>query len=169
MRIRLDKIVEYASRYHDPREESIENGVAPQVRARGYCTKEQFLQIYKWKTPRTLHIAKENSPDEIRRATWKAINYKTPERERIETLVQNLRGIAYPTASCFLHWLHDDPYPILDFRALWSLDIAQPKTYTTDFWLSYTTTFRNLMEQSRTDKRTLDRALWQYSKENQSA
>jgi hypothetical protein len=34
----------------------------------------------------------------------------------------------YPTASAALHLWHRDPYPIIDFRALWTLDSSYPSS-----------------------------------------
>ena len=42
------------------------------------------------------------------------------ERLRIEVLTL-LDGVDWPTASVVLHFCHADPYPILDYRAIWSL------------------------------------------------
>jgi hypothetical protein len=71
-------------------------------------------------------------------------------------------------ASVILHWCHADRYPIIDYRALWSLSVEQqPAFYTFDFWWSYVVCCRQLAEEAGVDMRTLDRALWQYSKENQ--
>jgi hypothetical protein len=78
-----------------------------------------------------------------------------------------LTGVGWPVASVILHLCHDDCYPILDFRAIWSVKAAQPSSYTLAFWLAYTQHCRALAEECKVDMRTLDRALWQYSKERQ--
>jgi len=70
-------------------------------------------------------------------------------------------------ASVILHFKFPDRYPILDFRALWSLDKEQPKYYTFDFWWDYVQEIRKLSEYLKIDIRTIDKALWYYSKENQ--
>jgi hypothetical protein len=76
--------------------------------------------------------------------------------------------VAFPTASVLLHFAHRDRFPILDFRALWSLGIDEPPTaYTFEFWSAYTRECRSLAEAAEVSMRTLDRALWQYSKEQQ--
>ena len=70
-------------------------------------------------------------------------------------------------ASVILHFCHRDPYPILDFRALWSLGAEEPASgYNSDFWQQYTTTCRALAAEAACPLRTLDRALWAYSKAN---
>jgi hypothetical protein len=66
-----------------------------------------------------------------------------------------------------LHFFHRDPYPIIDFRALWSVSLPVPVQYGFDFWWPYVQFCRDLSDRTGLDMRTLDRALWQYSKENQ--
>ena len=59
-------------------------------------------------------------------------------------------------------------YPILDFRALWSVTLEVPKQYGFSFWWPYVEYCRrDLVSSSDVRMRILDRALWQYSKENQ--
>ena len=75
--------------------------------------------------------------------------------------------MSWPTASVILHLFHRDPYPILDYRALWSVSLEVPGQYTFSFWWSYVEFCRSLAASAELDMRTLDRALWQFSKENQ--
>jgi hypothetical protein len=85
---------------------------------------------------------------------------------RIEVLTL-LAGVSWPTASVILHFFHREQYPILDVRALWSLQCDPPGEYDIPFWESYTSSCRSLAQKAGVSMRTLDRALWQYSKENQ--
>lgn len=79
-----------------------------------------------------------------------------------------LHGVGYPTASVLLHFVSPDLYPIIDYRALWSLgEEAPPRSYSFDFWWWYVDCCRSLAGEAGVTMRTLDRALWQYSKENQ--
>jgi hypothetical protein len=78
-----------------------------------------------------------------------------------------LRGVSWPTASVVLHFCDTRRYPILDFRALWSLGYATPPAYNLEFWLAYTTFTRALARRRGLSMRILDRALWQYSSEHQ--
>lgn len=149
---------------HDP-EHRIENTIKPAVLARGYLTKPEFLEVCKWKTPRTAPRCATNDAGYIKDVTRLALT--TPnERLRIEALTL-LTGVSWPTASVFLHWFHPAGYPILDFRALWSLGIEQPPAYDFQFWQQYTDACRSLAKQRGVEMRELDRALWQYSKQNQ--
>jgi hypothetical protein len=82
-------------------------------------------------------------------------------------LLRRLSGVEWPTASTLLHFCDGRPYPILDYRALWSLGYARPPHYTMPFWLGYVAYVRELARQSGHPIRTVDRALWQYSKARQ--
>ena len=90
------------------------------------------------------------------------------EQLRVESLTL-LRGVHWPTASAILHFCHADPYPVLDVRALWSLGVERPPPYAFDFWHAYTLACRKIARRARVSMRDLDRALWQYSKEQQTA
>jgi len=78
-----------------------------------------------------------------------------------------MNGVSWPTASVLLHFGYFDLYPVLDFRALWSLGIDSERTeYDFEFWWQYTQFCRELAKDVGVTMRTLDRALWQYSKDN---
>ncbi|HUV14993.1 MAG TPA: hypothetical protein VMW28_00330 [Pelolinea sp.] len=67
-----------------------------------------------------------------------------------------------------LHFGHQELYPILDCRANWSLGKGEPPVlYNFDFWWGYVQFSRELAGKVGVSIRELDRALWQYSKENQ--
>jgi hypothetical protein len=70
-----------------------------------------------------------------------------------------------PTASVLLHFAMPDRYPILDVRALDSLGVTGRSTYPPAFWLGYLDACRSLAAEHGVSLRTLDKALWQYSKE----
>jgi len=67
----------------------------------------------------------EDNPEEyVKEITAFALG-ATTERSRIEVLT-NLDGVRWPTASVILHFFHKEPYPIMDFRALWSVSLDVP-------------------------------------------
>jgi hypothetical protein len=76
-----------------------------------------------------------------------------------------LKGVSWPVASVILHFGKKNLYPILDYRALWSLGIKKPNFYNFDLWISYVSYCRKLVKELKIDMRTLDMALWQFSKE----
>lgn len=146
-------------------EKKIESEIVPKVAHQGYLDKDSFLLVCAWKTPRSKSLCKSNSPEFIEDATRCALS-GTGEELKISVLTL-LRGVSWPTASVILHWFSKEPYPLLDVRALWSLGIDAQPVYDYDFWLDYTKYCRKLADSSNVSMRVLDRALWQYSKDNQ--
>ena len=138
------------------------------VKEKGFLSKDQFIKVCKWKTDRSKSRCEINDEQLIRDVTTIALNHSN-EKLRIEILTL-LDGVLWPTASVFLHFFHKEKYPILDFRALWSLGIKDenlPNQYDFDFWWDYVLYCRKLSEESGLDMRTIDKALWAFSNKNQ--
>jgi transposase len=76
-----------------------------------------------------------------------------------------LSGVGVPTASALLMFAFPDDYPILDVRALESLGVKPRTQYPIGFWLAYLECCRELANRHGVHIRTLDKALWQHSKE----
>jgi hypothetical protein len=76
-----------------------------------------------------------------------------------------LKGVGVPTASTLLYVAFPDDYPILDVRALESLGVKPRSQYPVSFWLQYLDACRELARRCGVSIRTLDKALWQHSKE----
>jgi hypothetical protein len=138
-----------------------------QVRENGRLTKDQLLTICQWKASRSAGNAERNAPGFVECVTQFAFA-ASDERARIESLTL-LDGVGWPTASVILHLFHKDRYPILDYRALWSVGVEVPHPPSFDFWWQYTLFCRKLARKAGVRIRTLDKALWQFSKENQPA
>ena len=135
----------------------------PIVKNKGFLTKSQLFKVCHWKSPRSSGHTKKNSVAFIKEITSIALSTQE-ERTKIEVLTL-LTGVNWPSASVILHFFHNDLYPILDFRALWSLGIEKiPNLYTFEFWWKYVSYCRKLSLKYNIDMRTLDKALWQYSK-----
>lgn len=166
-RLRFDnKQLEIISkRYEYQNEDVIINEVMPRVSKNGYLTKRDFLLITYWKTSRTRKHCQNNDPEFIKEITSISFSSKN-ERLKIEILTL-LNGVSWPTASAILHFVTNFKYPILDFRALWSLNKKVPARYDFDIWWAYTLYCRKLANSNKITMRTLDKALWQFSKENQ--
>jgi hypothetical protein len=160
------KIEYWAKQYGNPEEDRFLNGIRSRVRAAGCYGLEDFRALCKWKSPRSKPLVESNSTFTVESVTREAIE-TSDEAERME-LLRSLRGVEWPTASVLLHIAFEDLYPIVDFRALWSLGYETPPTYNHAFWSAYTTYCRELATVNGVSMRTLDRALWAYSKKNQS-
>jgi hypothetical protein len=153
----------FASRFDASGDERLEREIGPRTLAAGVFTKEDFLAVCRWKSPRSQPLCQSNS-DEFVRAVTRAALASDCEQFRVESLTL-LRGVNWPTASALLHFGCEDPYPVMDWRALWSVGIDEPPPYAFGFWRDYTAYCRKLARRHRVSMRELDRALWQYSKE----
>lgn len=165
LRFPPSEISRWADSYAYPDEDAIVDALSPRARARGHLTRQEFLALCRWKTPRSQPRCATNTTARIREATEIAL---ATDDERAKTYVlRTLSGVGWPTASVILHFCDRRPYPILDYRALWSVGFAKPPAYTFDLWWAYTDFTRRLARSTGHDMRTLDRALWQFSKQHQ--
>jgi len=98
------------------------------------CLDKPLLQqVAEWKAPRSAGRVRRNPDGYVKEITAYSFRAKT-ERARIEVL-RLLDGVEWPTASVILHLFHKDPYPILDFRAVWSVGVEnKPVPYSFQFW-----------------------------------
>jgi len=169
------ELPQWARRYSYADDERILKAGA-RARTAGYFTRDDFVEVCDWKTrgrPRRHYT--QNSEEDIRRVTAQAFA-STDEPTRLWALVApNLKGVQMPTASVLLHLAVVDPtspatagkaYPIIDFRALWSLN-CDKRGDTFLFWWRFVETCRVLATEAGLSMRDLDRALWEYSNQNQ--
>jgi HEAT repeat protein len=133
------------------------------VRARGHYTRDEFIEVCAWKTVRIRPKVAANSEAAVVDATGRALS-AAEEEVRISALLE-LAGVGVPTASTLLYFVFPDDYPILDVRALESLGVKPRSVYPVGFWLDYLSACRTLAGRAGVDIRTLDKALWQHSKE----
>lgn len=164
LRFPVSDISAWAAKYDVTADVPAES-VAPAAKSQGFLAKEQFLALANWKTPRSRPRCERNEPAFVEEATRNALRSRN-ERFKIETL-RLLQGVDWPTASVILHFCDEEPYPILDVRALWSLGVTRPLDVTFGLWMDYVDVTRRLAREADVSMRALDRALWQYSKERQ--
>ncbi|HET7451776.1 MAG TPA: hypothetical protein VFL12_03495 [Thermoanaerobaculia bacterium] len=164
-RISLRAIPDYARRYPEEVDAEVEK-IGAEARRLGYLRRPAFLALCRWKTPRTAPLCESNPAALVRRVTSLAFATED-ERIRIELLTL-LQGVSWPTASAILHLCFPDRYPILDVRALWSLSVSPPRGFGWPFWSAYVDYSRKLARKAGVTMRTLDRALWTWSKEHES-
>jgi len=167
MRLRFSptQIEHWASSYPIGKLEPSLLALAPAIKQSGFLTKDQLHGLAQWKSARSAPRTLLNSEKYVREVTLFALS-TNDERARIQSLTI-LDGVLWPTASVILHLFHPEPYPLLDFRALWSVGEKVPAQYSFEFWLRYVQYCRKLAEKQGVSMRVLDRALWQYSSVNQ--
>jgi hypothetical protein len=158
----IQQVSAYAARFTDDDDEVL--AIARTVRDRGYYTLEEFRRVCRWKTPRSAPLVAQNSSESVEAATRVALSEESDDRERMEALL-SLRGVGWPTASVLLHLPYPERYPILDKRALHALGVVDAPTQSFKCWEPYVAAYVQLIEQAGVDGRTLDQALWQWSKE----
>jgi len=139
--------------------------VFPSYERRGYLTKDEFLTVCEWKTPRSKRHCASNDASLIQEVS-NLVRRTSSEELRIRAWTL-LAGVKWPTASVFLHFAFPGRYPILDYRVLWSLCTDVPSKYTFAFWQSYAEFCRALASQTGVSLRMLDQALWKYSELHQ--
>ena len=164
LRFNPSQLHELAGRYDDPNEPVVER-LAPIMKDMEYLDKDSFVNLMGWKTKRTKRRIASVDAVFLKDVTTLAF-HPCDERLRIGVL-RILDGVDWPSASVILHFKFPDRYPIIDFRALWSLGFDKPPTYNFAFWEEYSAYCRALARENKLTMRELDRALWQYSKENQ--
>ena len=172
IRLRFSDIPDLLARYNNvhPHEDDDLVSRRKRIQEEGRMRLEDLCAVCDWKAPRAAGHARKNRAQDVREITGLVFRARS-ERVRVEAL-QVLHGVSYPTGSVVLHFFHKDTYPILDFRALWSMGIPQPSQYTFEFWWKYVEASRAFFALARRHvpsltMRELDRALWQYSKESQ--
>lgn len=155
----------YATRYAYEEDDTV-LAIGRRARRRGYYTREEFVAVCRWKTPRSGPLVAANSAGEVETATRVGLSGASAEPARMESL-RSLAGVDFPTASVLLHLAYPERCPILDKRALHALGVRAPATYSFRFWTGYVEEYRRLLAETGVDGRTLDRALWQWSKEQE--
>lgn len=171
MKLPLSKksILEYAERYNDQYAKNNENEAEEEVKAwlkkNRYLDKDNFIKLCLWKSRRPEKQYKKNNEELIKEITQLSLSTKSEEAK--VKILMCLQGVSFPVASTILHFAFPDTYSIMDFRAIWSLGWKQPKNYTFEFWEKYYKEIQNIAKKFNVSARTVDKALWQYSKENQ--
>lgn len=160
-----DEIVSLASRF-PPADDRRLVAFGAAARRRGRYTRAEFIEICAWKTARSRPKVAANPAARVARMTGRSLAAED-EVTRITALLE-LHGVGMPTASTLLYFAFPDDYPILDVRALESLGVRSRTHYPVHFWLEYLHTCRALARDHGVTLRTLDKALWQHSKEKAS-
>jgi len=159
-----EEIGQWARAYDYPETDQRPIEIGDAARSDGFLKRADFLIIARWKSRRPVKLHEQNDEETVREITRFAL--ATPcEPLRLKGLTL-LSGVADRTASAILHFCHRDRYPLMDERALGSLGVLEvPKDWSA-VWPEYTGACREMAATAGVDMRTLDRALWAYSKAN---
>ena len=147
------------------REEEVVRKFKDIVDEEGYLPKHELMEMAHWKDPQFArsNIKKGNLPERIKAVTRDAFR-PGDDWEKLEKLT-DIVGVGESIASAILHLYDQERYPILDKHALWSLTIDHTKVdYDKKFWKEYVKLCRKKSECHGVCMRTLDRALYKFSK-----
>lgn len=137
---------------------------------KGDYTLANLEAIVRWKSERVVHYLIANSNEKIRRVLAVAASPDTSTDAAVKALLE-LNGVDLPVASAILAAIFPERYTVLDFRALEALGHAR---HDVRFYEEYLAFCKRLAESNivkpqdelpaPTPLRTLDRALWEWSR-----
>lgn len=145
--------------------------VKDEINSNGTLTQETFVQIWRWKGAMRIirHVKLDEYDSRYAPAFRRAAN-APPERKLYELLegAKKLPGVAAPTASTIVHFIHPETMPIIDVRTVEVLHAAR-RISTKLCDLEHYEEFRNIIERIRREcpnwtLREIDRALFAYHK-----
>jgi hypothetical protein len=166
MEITRENLLRWAERYDEkatPEDKAVEKEMKDKLKTQRFLTRDDLVKIGLWKSRRPKKWYESNEDEVVQELTKFSFAAMT-EWARIRALCA-LSGVSFPVASVILHFAFPENYPILDFRALASLGESQPKSYTLKMWLAYCDRVRGIAKDLGLPLRTVDKALWQFSKE----
>ena len=135
LRFSESEIQMWAEKYNCLPEEISLMNLRPVIQNAGCLTKDQLKRVAHWKAPRSAGNVERNDELYVKEITSWSFS-ASQQRSKIEILTL-LDGVLWPSASVILHLFHKEPYPILDFRALWSVGLDVPNQYSFLFWWEY--------------------------------
>jgi endonuclease III len=142
------------------------------VRLRGHLTKQEFLAICRWKSPRSIRHGMKNSSKRIRRHSAIALA-SCDERARLEALTA-LDGVGVPTASAILTLTNPRRYGVIDIR-VWRLlfELGSVRTkpggvgFTFNEWSEYLAVLRLQAKRLGASVRAVEYSLFLYHRRTQ--
>lgn len=136
-----------------------------EARRRGFISRDEFLAMCRWKSPRALRHYQRNPAGRVHEASRLALAART-ERRRMEHLLA-LDGVSVPVASAILTLLDPRRYGVLDIRA-WQMLYAMRgvdanpagRGFTVGQWLRYLETLRQHARRLRVPVRAVEYTLF---------
>jgi hypothetical protein len=136
----------------------------------GDYTLANLEAIVRWKSERVVHYLIGNSNEKIRRVLAVAAASDASTETAVTALLE-LQGVDIPVASAILAAIYPERYTVLDFRALEALGHARHDVHFYEEYLDFCKRLADsniVKPQSNlpapTPLRTLDRALWEWSR-----
>ena len=142
------------------------------IRRAGGFSRDEFLAMCRWKSPRAMGKCRRNSAATIRRISRAALATRS-ERKRMN-LLASLHGVSVPMASAILTLVDPKRYGVLDIR-VWQLLFAMnsvrtnPRGVGLNFknWYHYLRKLRHHAREMDISARTVERTLFEYHRKVQ--
>jgi hypothetical protein len=142
------------------------------IKRRGYFTKDEFIKMCMWKSPRPKNRYLQNTEKQIINIS-KEVLHTNFEKRKIE-LLTSLKGISIPVASSILTLIDNKNYGVIDIR-VWQLlylyKSVKVKPTGTNFnfknWYNYLIKLRYYANLYNVNARDIERTLFKHHKEIQ--
>lgn len=143
-----------------------------EIKKRGYFTKDEFLKMGMWKSPRPKQKYLQNSEESVSTISKKVFATKF-EKRRIELLTE-LKGVSIPTASAILTLIDPKNYGVIDIRVwkvLYLYDSVKDNPTGTNFdfnnWYNYLMKLRYYAKKFKVSPRDIERTIFYHHKKIQ--
>ena len=140
------------------------------IKKQGFITKDQGIEILKWKSPRPLRYYEKNSDSDFREISRIAFSSKE-ERVKIHILTA-LEGVHYPAASAILMFYDKKKYPVIDIRVWQQLHNAglvktnpRGQGFRLNEWITYLNIIRNIASETNLTARQVEKRLFDIDRE----
>lgn len=134
-----------------------------------FLTKEQLLEILKWKSPRPLRHYQANSEQAVKEIT--ALAFATKNDDLKIHILTAMTGVNYPAASAILMFYDKKKFPVLDIRVWQQLhkaklvnSNARGQNFTLQQWNSYLKVIRGLAKELELTARQVEKRLFDHDK-----
>lgn len=145
---------------------SIIKKTALEVKQTKNISKETFLRILNWKSPRLKGIVKLSEFDTTYAPVIKECIEETSNENKVQKII-SLYGIAIPTGTTILHFIFPDVFPIMDIRTaevLYYHGYLESKTRTEKNYYKFYKVLHRIKNNTNMSLREIDRALFSYHK-----
>lgn len=137
---------------------------------RGFLTKDEFMKIGMWKSPRPKNWYLQNSDESIVETTKKV--FATQYEKRRMQLLTELIGVRIPTASAILMLTNPQEYGVIDIRVwevLYQYSAVKVNPTGTNFsfenWYNYLMQLRYFADKYKVKARDVERTIFNHDYE----
>lgn len=130
----------------------------------GTISKETFIEILNWKSPRLKGIVRLDEFSDYEAGIKRALNASDDQKLSI---LDDLYGIGVPTASTILHLIYPSKFPIMDIRTAETLHYfkgLEKEIRSAENYIQFCKVICNIAEKSKCTLRDVDKAIFAYHK-----